>query len=231
MALVQLYLSVFYPQDVDQAEKLVRENPGDEKDQLFKKLSTNFLAINPMKHRQSSKSQSIDYKKLLLAFYNEHDADKAIEVDDILSKCKGKEAVLFSVYAQQYKRPNALNSVFEDRLRAMDLNDHLGLLILYLSVFHPAKMSSAKPLLSQFQGKEAKLFSNLAEKFRACDALEVCSRLGKNLLESIEENESDEEKTEPEKVQTVLCDSRYSSPKKSARVGRKGIPPSPAVTP
>lgn len=45
--LTTLYLSIFYPQDVDEAATLCSNHAGNE-GELFKKLSSNFHAINPL---------------------------------------------------------------------------------------------------------------------------------------------------------------------------------------
>jgi hypothetical protein len=191
LALSQLYLSIFYPQDVDQAEILCSTYKGKE-DELFKKLSSNFHAINPLKMNRKSKGEESvgsqpNYKAVLTAFFKEHDEDRVADVDDVLSKCQGKEAILFSVFALKYNTENALNSVFVDRLKATECKDHLALTRLYLSVFHPQCTSDAKSMLAHYQGREGELFSKLAAKFRACDALKVCSDIGKSILESIDE--------------------------------------------
>lgn len=184
VALTTLFLSIFYPQHVQEAAGLCLRNKGNE-EKLFQKLSSNFLAINPLKmDRTACKtgeemifSQTIDYKEVLTAFYSTHDVDKVGEVDDILSKCVGKEAILFSVLALKYSTKNALNAVFEERMKnATEVDkDHLWLLQLYLSVFYPLCTSDAKTMLLKYKGAEEELFSKLSTKFQACNALEIWS--------------------------------------------------------
>ena len=184
VALTTLFLSIFYPQHVQEAAKLCLRHKGNE-EKLFQKLSSNFLAINPLKmDRTACKteeemmfSQPIDYKELLTAFYSTHDADKVEEVDDILSKCVGKEAILFSVLALKYSTSNALNAVFQERMKnaAEVVKDHLSLLQLYLSVFYPSCTPDAKSMLLKYKGAEEEMFSKLSIKFQACNALEIWS--------------------------------------------------------
>ncbi|KAL7550605.1 hypothetical protein ACHAWF_013827 [Thalassiosira exigua] len=227
LALTKLYLSVFFPQDVGQAEALCGTYAGKEK-KLFKKLAANFHAIDPMKMPSAARadkaddSRTVDYKEVLTTFYERHDKEKVADVEDTLSKCRGKEAILFAVFAKEYDTENALNVVFKDRLRdAEDCKDYLAVLKLYLSVFHPTKISEAKSMLSKWQGKERHLFTELAAKFRAIDALGLCDELGITFLDSIEEAEEDGAPIViPDEV--VVC----ASPKRNAP-----IPQSPAVTP
>ncbi|KAL9181671.1 hypothetical protein ACHAXT_012014 [Thalassiosira profunda] len=231
LALTQLYLSVFYPQDIAQAEALCAKYKGKE-DTLFTKLSSNFCALNPLKKKDDAKEpaltpQPVDYKGLLTAFFQEHDEAKVEEAEAMLAKCpRGKEEVLFSVLASQYSTTNALVSVFEERLKGAECKDHAGLLHLYFSVFHPSKASDAKAMLAQYRGKEAKLFALLAAKFRACNALEACDKLGKPMLGSI-----GEEGEEKDAVPAVTEDGKggCASPKRAVR--RVAVPASPAVTP
>lgn len=182
VALTTLFLSIFYPQHTQEAAKLCLRNQGNE-EKLFKKLSSNFLAINPLKMDRTTCNTSeemmfskpIDYSAVLTEFYMKHDAEKVEEVDDILTKCIGKEAILFSVLALKYSTTNALNAVFEERMKdvAEEVKDHLSLLQLYLSVFHPSCAPEAKSMLVKYKGKEEELFSKLAGKFQACNALEM----------------------------------------------------------
>lgn len=158
LALTTLYLSVFYPQDVDQAAALCKAYEGEE-EEMFAKLSQNFHAINPLKMKKRSDeptawSRPVDYKRVLTGFYAEHDAGRVADVDQVLTKCKGREATLFSVFALKYDTENALNAVFEDRLKDTECADHVALLKLYLFIYHPSCMPDAKLMLSKYQGKE-----------------------------------------------------------------------------
>jgi hypothetical protein len=181
--LTTLYLSIFYPQDVDEARALCTKYVGNE-NELFKKLSSNFRAINPLLMDRGGvmmrdDAAVVDYKALLIAFYETHDPDQVASVEETLGKCVGKEAILFSVIALKYDTSNALNAVFEERIASVveqttTVLDYLCLLKLYLSVFHPSCVTDAKTMLDQYQGKESELFSRLATKFRACNPLDVC---------------------------------------------------------
>ena len=191
VALTTLFLAIYYPQNLQEAAKLCDRNKGNE-EKLFKKLSSNFMAINPLKMDRTTTttcktgeemmmySPPINYRDVLITFYTTHDADKVEEVDDILSKCIGKEAILFSVLALKYSTTNALNAVFEERMMngaseesTSPVKDHLSLLQLYLSVFHPSCAFDAKTMLLKYQGAEEELFLKLSTKFQACNALEV----------------------------------------------------------
>jgi hypothetical protein len=182
--LTTLYLSIFYPQDVDEARALCTKYAGNE-NELFKKLSSNFRAINPLLMDRSGvmtrddAAAVVDYKALLTSFYKTHDPDQVVNVEETLGKCVGKEAILFSVIALKYDTSNALNNVFEERFASVveqktTMMDYMCLLKLYLSVFHPSCVTDAKTMLDQYQGKESELFSRLATKFRACNPLEIC---------------------------------------------------------
>lgn len=180
--LTTLYLSIFYPQDVDEAKALCTKYVGNE-NELFKKLSSNFRSINPLLMDRGGVMKRddaavVDYKALLTAFYETHDPDQVTSVEETLGKCVGKEAILFSVIALKYDTSNALNTVFEERFASVveqtTVLDYMCLLKLYLSVFHPSCVTDAKTMLDQYQGKESELFSRLATKFRACNPLEIC---------------------------------------------------------
>ena len=220
-SLTQLYLSIFYPQDIEQAESLSKVYAGKE-DELFKRLSANFHSINPLKMKKKfveRPDERIHYKDVLTTFYREHDADKVADVDDVLSKCRGKESILFSVLAKIYKTSNVLNIVFEERLKGVDCTDHVTLLRLYLSVFHPSRSSDAKGMISKWRGNEDEMFSELALKFKACNPLDLARQHGKCILDSITE-----EGTKP----TVIHEDGCVSPNKVRSVR---VPQSPAITP
>ena len=165
-ALVELYLATFYPSCAGEAETLLTKYKGQE-DELFKNLSSNFHACNPLK-----RPKPINYKQLLRNFYEDNDPEKVAEVDATLEKCKGKEAILFSVLAKKYEKPNVLNSVFHSRMKDIDGNDYLSLLKLYLSVFNPACVGSSACLLARYHGREDELFSKLSSKFYANNPFE-----------------------------------------------------------
>jgi len=114
----------------------------------------------------------VDYKCLLTKFFEENSPGKAREVDAYLQKYKGKEADLFVGLAKKYDKPNALNEVFESRVKGIDQNDYLALISLYLQVFNPARAEVAEKLLSKNKGKEADMFAEYSEKWRTCNPLE-----------------------------------------------------------
>ncbi len=143
--------------------------------------ATNFRSINPLKIRKIE--QSVDYKQALVAFYEQHDATKVDEVDYVLSKCVGKEAILFSVLAEKYRVMNGLDPILKARLGDSDCNDYVSLLQLYLSVFHPASTSAAESMLNRCGvGREAELFAKLAERFRSTNPLllSICNIVKKS---------------------------------------------------
>ena len=53
---------------------------------------------------------------------------------------------MFVALAKKYNKPNALNEVFESRVKDIDRNDYLALTTLYLQVFNPARASGAEKL-------------------------------------------------------------------------------------
>ena len=149
LSLTSLFLAVFFPQDVKEAAKLCQRY---KKEELFKRLSSNFHAINPLKMDKKSSltfnsSKPIDYKQLLTEFYQTNDESKVADVEETLAKLEGREAILFAMLATKYSTTNALNSVFEERVKNVQIIDHLSLLKIYLSVFHPSYLPNAKSLL------------------------------------------------------------------------------------
>ena len=171
--LATLYLSIFRPCDLAEVDTLLDKYKGKE-DELFSKLASNFHAINPLKIRKIE--QQVDYKQALTAFYEENDASKVDEVDAILAKSAGKEAILFSVLAEKYQATNGLDPVMKARLALADqCNDYISLLQIYLAIFHPACTSSAESMLARYGfGKEAELFDALSRKFRSTNPLSIC---------------------------------------------------------
>ena len=169
-------------------------------------------------------SKPIDYKQLLSNFFEKHDEAKLNEVDETLSKAAGREPLLFALLASKYETSNALNSVFEERMKKAEINDYLPLLKLYLSIFHPTYLPNAKSLLLKNKGREEELFQQLAKKFSALNPLEleIYRDIGKGAMESIKESGVEDK----ENVSNVTV---IGSPKKSVR--RASVPQSPAVTP
>lgn len=127
----------------------------------------------------------------MVVFYEQHDATKVDEVDAILSKCVGKEAILFSVLAEKHGVMNGLDPIFKARLDDSDYIDYLSLLQLYLSIFHPASTSAAESMLYRYgrERREAELFAKLAEKFRSTNPLRICNVV-KKIDKSVSENVS-----------------------------------------
>lgn len=154
--------------------------------------------------------------------------DAETAADRLLAKARGREALLFSILAARHGTSNALDSVFEERLKEARPKDSLGCLRLYLSVMHPAFLSEARSLIKKHKGAggEEELFEKLARKFRAVNPLTVWKRPGAG-LECVEEVE-DETHTQ----QTIdISQTSFSSPKRKSR-GRDGFPArSPCVTP
>ena len=223
LALTTLFLAVFYPQDVGEAAKLCQRY---KKEELFKRLSSNFHAINPLKMDKKISEVStkpIDYKQLLTEFYQEHDDSKVADVEETLAKLEGREAILFAMLATKYSTTNALNSVFEERVKNVQITDHLSLLKIYLSVFHPSYLPNSKSLLLKNKGDEDKLFAELANKFSAVNALDVCGdSIGKGGLDII--NESSEEKENAPSVvskENGVIVSKKVTKDKSGSVGKK----------
>jgi hypothetical protein len=205
-ALTTLYLSVFRPEDLCEVDVLLEKYEGNE-DEMFHKMvsyihlnallllrccclvldsllslctrriqASNFRAINPLKIPKPH--HKIDYKKALIAFYEDNDPDKLDEVEDTLIKCTGKEAILFNVLANKYQASNGLDPIFEAKLRDSDCNDYLALLQLYLSIYHPAYLVEAESMLSKHgSGGEERLFAMLATKFRATNPLTIWNKI------------------------------------------------------
>ncbi|KAL7533031.1 hypothetical protein ACHAXR_004998, partial [Thalassiosira sp. AJA248-18] len=116
----------------------------------------------------------VDYKSILTKFYQENSPGRVAEVDFTLQKYKGKEAEMFVSLAKKYNKPNALNEVFESRVKEIDKNDYLALTTLYLQVFNPARATPEKvqALWTKHKGKEESMFAQLSAKWFTCNPLE-----------------------------------------------------------
>ena len=64
---------------------------------------------------------------------------------------QGKEAEMFMAYAKKYDRPNALNAVFESRVKDIDQHNYFALTSLYLEVFNPARAGQAEKMMSRYK--------------------------------------------------------------------------------
>jgi len=224
LALASLFLAAFFPQDVNEAAKLCQRY---KKEELFKRLSSNFHAINPLKIDKSSSqtlnsTKPIDYKQLLTEFYQTNDESKVVDVEETLAKLEGREAILFAMLATKYQTTNALNSVFEERVKNVQITDHLSLLKIYLSVFHPSYLTNAKSLLLKNKGDEDKLFAELANKFSAVNALDICGdSIGKGGLNIINESSEEKENVVVVSKENVVKVSKKVTKDKSGGVGKK----------
>jgi len=114
----------------------------------------------------------VDYKSLLTKFYQVNAPAKVADVDSALQKYKGKEAEMFVSLAKKYTKPNALNEVFETRVKDIDKNDYLALTTLYLQVFNPSRASGAEKLWTKNKGREETMFSELSSRWYTCNPLE-----------------------------------------------------------
>jgi len=154
----------------------------------MKKKKPNPHDTAPALENSNLAPKPIDYKYLLTKFYQQHDESKVSDVEETLAKLEGREAILFAMLARKYTTANALNSVFEERVKNVQITDHLSLLKIYLSVFHPSVLPNSESLLLTHKGGEDELFAEMATKFSAVNALDVCGNsIGKG-------NESSEEK-------------------------------------
>ena len=222
LALTTLFLSVFFPQDTSEAAKLCQRY---KKEELFKRLSSNFHAINPLKmdrNQAPNSTKPIDYKQLLTEFYHTNDDSKVADVEETLAKLEGRESILFAMLATKYSTTNALNSVFEERVKNVQVTDHLSLLKIYLSVFHPSYLPNAKSLLLKNKGEEEKLFAELANKFSALNALDICGdSIGKGGLDIINESSEEKENAVVVSKENVVIVSKKMTKDKSGGVGKK----------
>merc|ERR1711966_397627 len=98
--------------------------------------------------------------------------EKVAEVESILHKYKGKEAEVFTSLAKKYDKPNALNVIFESRVKKIDKNDYFALTSLFLEVFNPSRAGQAEKLLSRYKGKEAEMFAEYSSKWKTINPLE-----------------------------------------------------------
>ena len=89
--------------------KKMKPNPHD----TAPALENSNLALNSTK--------PIDYKHLLTKFYQQHDDSKVSDVEETLAKLEGREAILFAMLASEYTTANALNSVFEERVKNVQI--------------------------------------------------------------------------------------------------------------
>ena len=253
VARVRTYLDVFYPKDSSTARELVEKNAG-KMDELFAKLAANFHAIDPNKLRREREaySKEVDYTHVLVEYLNsnptvlEAEAQRLVEdqsgenhrggkssspdaetvAERLLAKARGREALLFSILAARHETSNALDSVFEERLKEAAPKDSLSCLRLYLSIMHPAFLSEARSLMKKNKGAggEEELFERLSRKFRAKNPLTVWKRPGAG-LECVKEVEDD-----AQTQQTIdLSQTSFSSPERKGRDGFAAR--SPCVTP
>ena len=79
---------------------------------------------------------------------------------------------MFAGLAKKNGTPNALNEVFESRVKGIDKSDYLALMSLYLQVFNPSRANSAEQYLAKYKGKEAEMFAKLASKWNTCNPLD-----------------------------------------------------------
>jgi hypothetical protein len=79
---------------------------------------------------------------------------------------------MFVSLARKFNKPNALNKVFEARLKDIDKNDYLALTTLYLQVFNPTRANGAENLLAKYKGKEEVMFAEYSSKWHTCNPVE-----------------------------------------------------------
>ena len=53
---------------------------------------------------------------------------------------------MFVSLAKKYNKSNALNEVFQSRVKDIDTKDYLALITLYLQIFNPSRASGAEKL-------------------------------------------------------------------------------------
>lgn len=87
----------------------------------------------------------------------------------MLYHLQGREADMFVALAKKYNKPNALNEVFEARVKDFDKSDWLALLKLYLGVFNPSRVDQAETMIAKYKGKERQMFKTFAARWYACD--------------------------------------------------------------
>lgn len=97
----------------------------------------------------SEAESSIDYKKLLANFFEANHPARSEEVDATLLQYEGNEEQLFIALAKEYNKPNALNAVFESRVKEIHDSYHTALASLYLQVFTNA--TEAEQIMAAFK--------------------------------------------------------------------------------
>ena len=58
---------------------------------------------------------------------------------------------MFSGLAKRFKKPNALNEIFESRVKEIDRSDFLALVSLYLAIFIPSRVGDAAKYVSKYK--------------------------------------------------------------------------------
>jgi hypothetical protein len=58
---------------------------------------------------------------------------------------------MFAGLSKKYGTPNALNGVFESRVKGIDKKDYLALMSCYLQVFNPSRAYSAEQYLAKYK--------------------------------------------------------------------------------
>ncbi len=119
---------------------------------------------------------SVNFNKLLTAFFSRYDPNRISEIDSLLKRNEGKETKLMLMLALRYDTSNPLNAVFVkyfSRLSVQHLDDYHALTTLYLSVFRPEDLCEVDVLLDKYEGNEDEMFHKLASNFRAINPLKI----------------------------------------------------------
>jgi len=110
------------------------------------------------------------YKQLITEIYAEHNKEKLDDIDNILSKYKGKEKTLYLAVCHKYniepKLPGGKEKKkkggAEDAERVAKVKE---LIMEVYSVHNPSKLDGVDQLLAKYVGKEEQLYTGICEKY------------------------------------------------------------------
>eukprot|EP00986_Skeletonema_menzelii_P007239 scaffold2837_cov210-Skeletonema_menzelii.AAC.3 len=161
------------PNRITEIDVLLKRNEGKEA-KLMLMLAKRYDTSNPLNavyvkyHARLSTEQLEDFTALATLYLSVFRPSDLSEVDNLLEKYKGKEDELFSKLASNFHAINPL------KIRTIEQQvDYRQALTAFFEENDLSKVDEVDATLAKSAGKEAILFSVLAEKYQATNGLDA----------------------------------------------------------
>lgn len=159
------------PSKLNDVEGLLAKYKGRE-EQVYRSICEKYSVepklpkAQPAEAEGGKKSAAEKYKELISEVFAEHNKEKLGEIDELLSKYKGKEKTLYMAVCQKYgvepkdKKKKKVDKVSDEKAAVVK-----PLIAEIYKEHNPAKLDDIDTLLQKYKGREEQLYHGICEKY------------------------------------------------------------------